>query len=273
MGIHRSTRRAVLAAAAAATALAARARAATTPVAVIGATAQSAPEILRQALAQGRRVTAVARRPEAVTISHANLTIMGGDVRDPDSLEAALTGDEVVISLVGPRVDPRVEIQAMDLFSLGTANIIAAMKKKGNKRLLPCSSIGIRNNPTEKPAGDDPRTMWVWNSRKLYADMRAMERIVRASGLEFVILRPGFLIDGPQTNSIELAVEDAMPPTAGPIVSFADFAAFVLSLVDGDQYLGKAVATFSNVSTDWGKNLDYDKMWELRKSQGPIDVY
>ena len=37
-------------------------------IVVIGATAQSAPEIIKQALEQGRKVIALARRPEAQAI-------------------------------------------------------------------------------------------------------------------------------------------------------------------------------------------------------------
>jgi uncharacterized protein YbjT (DUF2867 family) len=249
-------------------------RAASRDIVVIGATAQCAPAIIKQALGDGRKVTALARRPEAVKASHANLKVVKGDVREPASLEAAMAGSEVVVSLVGPRVDPRVEIQSIDLYSLGTTNIINAMRKKGNRRLVACSSIGVRNEMKEKPASDSINLMWMWNSRKLYADMREMERIVRASGLEFVILRPGFMIEAPsQPERVKISIEELAIPGTGPIVSFADFANLTLAAVDGDQYLGKAVAIFSDQSTNWGVNLDYEAMWKMRQEQGPIDVY
>jgi uncharacterized protein YbjT (DUF2867 family) len=250
------------------------AKAAGRDIVVLGATAQSAPEIIKQGLAQGRKVTALARRPEAVIGNHPNLKIVKGDVRDPASLEAVLNGAEVVISLVGPRVDPRVEIKSMDLYSLGTTNVINAMRKKANKRLIATSSIGVRTEPKEKPTGDNISALWLWNSRKLYADMRAMEDIVRASGLEFVILRPGFMIEAPsQPDKVKYSVEELAMPGTGPIVSFADFAALTLAQVDGDQYLGKAVAIFSDQTTNWGVNLDFAAMWKMRQEQGPIDVY
>lgn len=266
------TRRHALATTAAA--LAIPAWAATKGIVVIGATAQCAPAIIDLALKQGRKVTALARRPEAVKGSHPNLKIVKGDVREPATLEAAMTGGEVVVSLVGPRVDPRVEIQSIDLYSLGTTNIINAMRKKGNARLVACSSIGVRNEIKEKPKGDNINLMWMWNSRKLYADMREMEKIVRASGLEFVLLRPGFMIEAPsQPERVKISVEELAIPGTGPIISFADFAKLAMEAVDGDQYLGKAVAMFSDQSTNWGINLDYDAMWKMRQEQGPIDVY
>ena len=86
------------------------------PILVIGATARSAPELLKQALAQGRRVTALARSPEKIKVSGPGLTAVKGDVYDIDSLTAAMTGEEAVVSLVGPRVtDHSQEIGFIDL--------------------------------------------------------------------------------------------------------------------------------------------------------------
>ena len=105
------------------------------PIVVIGATARSAPEILHQALVQGRRIVGLARSPERIEFSHENFTTVKGDVYDVDSIAAALTGNEVVISLIGPSYVPGKEVTSVDLYSVGSANIITAMRRKGNTRL------------------------------------------------------------------------------------------------------------------------------------------
>jgi nucleoside-diphosphate-sugar epimerase len=241
-------------------------------IVVIGATAQSAPEIIKQGLAQGRKVTALARRPDDVPgQGHENLIIMKGDVREQGSIEAALKGDEVVISLIGPRVDPRVEVEFMDLYTVGTTNIAAAMKKKGNKKLIVTSSIGAEHVVTEKPKSTDLRDMWLWNARKLYADMFAMEKMMPGLGLQYVILRPGFMIDRPQANNLKIAVNDTSPKGAGPIITFADFAAFALAQTDSDQYNGKAISLFSDEQSEWGKNLDFQALLQKREATGPME--
>ena len=240
-------------------------------IVVIGATAQSAPEIIKQGLAQGRKVTALARRPEAVGAQHANLTIVKGDVREPATIEAALKGDEVVISLIGPRVDPRVELESMDLYTVGVHNIVGAMRKKGNKRLMVTSSIGAEHVVTEKPKSTELRDMWLWNGRKLYADMAAMEKMMPSFGLEYVILRPGFMIERPAAHNLKLAIDSTAPKGSGPIITFADFADFVLKAADSTEYVGKAVSIFSDQQTEWGKNLDFDAMLKMREAQGPME--
>ena len=95
-------------------------------VLIIGATSRSAAELIPQALERGYQVTALARRPEAVRFEHSRLTVVKGDVYDVDSLVAAMRGDEVVITMVGPRVDPMKEVEFMDLYTVGTANIMQA---------------------------------------------------------------------------------------------------------------------------------------------------
>ena len=64
---------------------------------VIGATAKSSTAIIRQALAAGYTVTGVARRPEDVALKDRHLKVLKGDVYDLASLEAAMTGTEVVV--------------------------------------------------------------------------------------------------------------------------------------------------------------------------------
>lgn len=237
------------------------AQAALPPILVIAATARSAPEILLQGLAQGRKVTALARSPEKIAVpAHPNLRIVQGDVYDLASLAAAMTGAEAVISLIGPRViDHTKEIGFVDIYSVGTATIISAMRRKGNKRLIAVSSGGPEQIPPEKPATVDPIDNWVWNARNLYGDMQRMERIIAVSDLETVILRARNFGDGPKRDNLKLKVHDhytdfdqyrdraKRTPGERSRVTYADFGALCLGLAQGNRFLGKAVGVYSEV--------------------------
>ncbi len=230
-------------------------------VLIIGATSRSAAELIPQALARGYQVTALARRPEAVEIEHERLTVVKGDVYDVESLTAAMRGDEVVISMVGPRVDPMKEVEFMDLYTVGTANIMQAMRDVGDQRLLVASSLAVENElPTEKPALDDLGTMWIWNARRLYRDMQEMEVLVRDSGLDYVILRPPFLVEEPARGDLKVSVDTDSPKQT--MLTFADFAAFVLDQVEGDQYLDTTVGLYSDRKLQWGQNADFEALAE-----------
>ena len=227
---------------------------------VIGATARSAQQIIPQALARGYEVIAVARKPEEVTTRDARLTVTKGDVYDLASLEAVMTGREVVISMVGPRVDPFKEVPPMDLFTTGTGNIIKAMKNRGNKRLLVASSIGVENEfPTTRPDQmQEPGKMWLWNSRNLYQNMREMEGLVRQSGLDYVIFRPAFMVEEPARNDLQFAVNQDSPKQR--MLTYADFASFVLDQAQSDQYLAATVGVYTDRPLQFGKNADFAKL-------------
>ena len=239
------------------------------PIVIIGATAKSSTEIIRQALAAGHEVIGVARRPGDVTIQDPRLKVLKGDVYDQASLEAAMTGREVVISMVGPRVDPTDTAETpptFDLFTTGTANIIAAMQKKGNRRLLVASSLGVEDEfPTVKPAPGDFRLGWLWKSRYLYKNMKDMEGVVRASNLEYVIFRPPFLVEEPARKDYKLSVNTDSPK--GTMMTYADFGAFVLDQVSGNQYLGSAVGMYTDRPLKFGENADLEKLAKEAKEK------
>lgn len=239
------------------------------PIVVIGATAKSSTEIIQQALAAGHEVIGIARRPGDVAIRDPRLKILKGDVYDQASIEAAITGREVVISMVGPRFDPADTAETpptFDLFTTGTANIIAAMKKKGNRRLLVASSLGVEDEfPTVKPAPGDVRRGWLWKSRYLYKNMKDMEGVVRASGLDYVIFRPPFLVEEPARKDYRLSVDADSPK--GTMMSYADFGAFVLAQVTGNEYLGSSVGMYTDRPLRFGENADFEKLAKEAKEK------
>ena len=236
---------------------------------VIGATAKSSTAIIRQALAAGYTVTGVARRPEDVALKDRHLKVLKGDVYDLASLEAAMNGTEVVVSMVGPRVDPTATAETpatFDLFTAGTANIIAAMKNKGNRRLLVASSLGVEDEfPLVKPVPGDFRLNWLWKSRYLYKNMKDMEGLVRASGLEYVIFRPPFLVEEPARKNFKLSVNANSPK--GTMLSYADFGTCVLERARSNKYLGASVGMYTDQQLQFGKNADFEKLAKEAKEK------
>jgi uncharacterized protein YbjT (DUF2867 family) len=224
------------------------------PVLLVGATARSAPAIVQLALEQGRKITALARRPEAVVErlparlrEHPGLKTVKGDVYDVQSLADAMTGAESVISLIAPAVDPNgPDITSIDIFSVGTANLIFAMQRKGNRRIIPLSSGGTEMIPAAQPPADAWATLrFVWHIRGVYQDMLRMENIVRESGLDYVIPRPRRFVNEPARNDLKFAVERPQPPVISSL-TYADFAAWVLAAADGREYLGKTVGIYTD---------------------------
>ena len=57
---------------------------------IFGSTGSIGRELVKQALEQGHTVTAFAREPAKLDITHANLRVVQGDVRDLASVEKAV---------------------------------------------------------------------------------------------------------------------------------------------------------------------------------------
>jgi uncharacterized protein YbjT (DUF2867 family) len=107
------------------------------------------------------------------------VSLVEGDITQPESLAAAVAGVEVIIhaaAITGDRKEPY--RGAYDRINrVGTQNLVAAAESAGVKRLVVMSGLGCR----PAPAGTYMATRW------------GMEEAVRGSGIPFVILQPSVL--------------------------------------------------------------------------------
>ncbi|MEO8084173.1 MAG: NAD(P)-binding oxidoreductase [Ardenticatenales bacterium] len=194
-------------------------------IALFGATGGTGQQIAVQARAAGHSVTALVRDPSRLepvergaASTGAAMTIVAGDVLDPGAVAQIVAGvDAVLVALGTTKRNPP------DIVSSGTAVIIDAMKAAGIKRLIVVSSLGVGDSWNEVP--------WLFKLaratflRTVMADKAIQEQLVRESGLEWTILRPGGLTNGPLTDRTDLGTQ--APVMAGRI-SRADVAAMAL---------------------------------------------
>src|SRR5690348_16795225 len=69
---------------------------------ILAASGATGLELTRQALLRGHTVTAIARRPDRITVADSDRLIrVAADVRDPQSIAAALAGRKIVLSGLG----------------------------------------------------------------------------------------------------------------------------------------------------------------------------
>lgn len=202
---------------------------------VLGATGGTGRQVIEQALGHGHEVVAFARDPTRIDVDDPRLTVVTGDVTDAAAVQAAVEGCDAVISTLGSRGERPVHV-----YSDGVANAIRAMTVRGVSRLVVMSAVGAgaRNAP-ELPIGQRA-FMMLPSMRAIYDDIERMEGDVMLSDLEWTIVRPAGLIDGPFTG-IYRVVEGPVVPK-GSQVSRADVAALLLKCAEGDLFAHKAVA-------------------------------
>ena len=110
-------------------------------VALLGATGMVGDFLLRESLARGYSVRALARSPAKLAQFSDRITIVEGDARDPAVIDELLRGSDVVISAVGPvQADG-----AANLFinTIVTGNVLHAMTAQDISRYLVISGAGV----------------------------------------------------------------------------------------------------------------------------------
>jgi putative NADH-flavin reductase len=196
---------------------------------LIGATQGVGFELLQQALQSGHEVTLIARHPEQLKVNHENLTVIKGGILDRNVIEQAVNGQDAVCITIGTKPTRK----PVSVYSEGTKVVIAAMKQSSCRRLLCVTGIG---------AGDSRGHGGFFYDRiinplllgKIYADKDRQEAIVRQSELDWEIIRPGFLTNGPHTGKYRV-LTNLSGVKAGNI-SRADVADFMLREATAMQY-------------------------------------
>ena len=201
-------------------------------VLVCGATGRTGRELVRVALARGHEVTALLRDAHSDLAPAARLSVAYGDVLARDTLGSAVAGVGAVLWAVGPSSrDPA------NLLGPGIANVAAAMRAAGARRLVALSSSGVGD------AGGDPwwRRLIGRSSRAATADdLRHMEVALRQSGLDWTIVRASQLVDGPPRGHCRVGPGYSLRATTP--VTRADVAAVMLDQLETGLNVGHAVA-------------------------------
>lgn len=203
---------------------------------IFGATGGTGAQLVRLALAAGHDVTAVARNPSQVGVQDDRLRVLRGDVLDPASVEAAIREQNVVISCIGGTSDQH----PVTLYSAGTDNLLSAMRVAGVRR-LECISA----NPLDVGNGDVLLDRLVLKPivrvifKESYADLARMEAKVRASDVDWTIMRPPRLINRSATGDYRIAFDRNLP--RGRFIGRADLAAAMLQMLDNPQSIRASV--------------------------------
>jgi putative NADH-flavin reductase len=196
---------------------------------LLGANGRTGSEIVNLALTRGHEVTAFVRSPQKLSPA-GSLTIVRGDPRCPESVAAVLPGHDTVLSAIGPHL--REGLRPSTLLTDCARATVAAMSASGVTRLAIVSAAVLF------PERGLYFAFFRWLTTHHARDLRAMETVVRASGLAWTIARPPRLMTSPDAGF--RAVRDALPP-GSRAMSFRSVAAFMLDAVERGSYMNEVV--------------------------------
>ena len=157
-------------------------------VLVAGATGQTGQQIVKHLQLGGYHVRALVRDPLKVNDQQLgpDTEYVVGDVKDPATMAAAMTGASAVISSIGARGKDGPDRPEMVDYQ-GVRNLVDAAKAAKVRQFVLVSSRGVTqaDNPLNRMFGN----VLVWKLKG--------EDFLRASGLAYTIVRPGGLLNEP----------------------------------------------------------------------------
>ena len=166
---------------------------------IFGATGATGQCLVEQALDQGHDVTAFARNPLALPIQHARLSIVTGDMFQQASVEEAVANQDAVLCAIGGHDRLRVALSGHPrqpgLCTIGTRNILHAMKQYHVSRLICLSAWGVGESKNRLPFVFKHIILPLLMKEE-YEDKEAQEQLIRQSTLDWTIVRPSRLTNG-----------------------------------------------------------------------------
>ncbi len=196
-------------------------------VLVLGATGGTGQQIVRDALARGNSVVALVRS-KAGAPDLPGVELIEGDARDEGALLQGLDGCDAVVSSLGTGVSP---LREVTLLSVATRALVTAMARSGVRRLVCITGVGAGDSRGHGGFLYD-RLILPLLLRNVYKDKDRQEAAIRASSLDWVIVRPVVLNDQPARGSVR-AVTDLAGVHGGKIAR-ADVARFVVDQLTTD---------------------------------------
>ena len=209
-------------------------------IAIIGASKGMGAELLKQARASGHHVVAVSRGMGSEAAPE--LTPVKGSIVEPDIAERAISGADAVAWCVGVKTLGPAVFRTVTVFSEGTRTTIEAMKRNRVSRLVVITGIGAGESRGHGGFLYD----WLglpFVVGAIYADKDRQEEIVKASGLDWTIIRPTLLTNGPRTGTYRVVTD--LTGFRGGRISRADCAECIMRALTERAWMRKAVVVTS----------------------------
>ena len=213
-------------------------------IVIFGANGPTGRQLVSQALTAGREVTAVTRHPGQIP-PRDRLTVVGADVTDAEAVDAAVGGGDAVLSAVGVPYSRK----PVTVYSAGTANIVASMEAHDVRRLIVVGTAAIDPGYRASDSAVFTRVMEPLFMRipgkTVYADNLRMEALIRASSLDWTIIRACWLFNSAAVSDYQIT-EGSIH---GMFTARADLAACLLAQLTSGRYVRKTAGVLTTVGT------------------------
>ena len=198
-------------------------------VLIIGASRGIGLETVKAALLAGHNARALARSAASIPVQNAGLEKVPGNALDIGTIRSVLEGVDVVVQTLGVDIAPRSIFERTTLFSQSTRILVDAMKIADVKRLIAVTGLGAGDSRGHGGLLYDAVVFPLFLKR-VYDDKDVQEWIIRSSGLDWTIVRPGLLTNRPASGRYRILT--AAHHWRFGLISRADVADFIVRQIE-----------------------------------------
>jgi NADH dehydrogenase len=222
-------------------------------VLITGGTGFIGPHVVHALRAREIPVRALVRNPARATrLAAWGAELAPGDVTDPASLVVACDGVDTVVHLVAIIRGRPADFERV--MTEGTRNVVAAAQEAGARRFVLASALGLDEHSKD--------------AVPYFAAKWEMERAVRESGLEHVILRPSFVF-GRDGGVLPTFIRLARLAPVTPIIGSGERRMQPIWVEDLAQYyalaVGEQAATDRTFELGGPDAVSWNEFWKLVK--------
>lgn len=200
---------------------------------ILGATGAIGQHLLRIGLERGHELTAYARSPHKIALSGERLAVVRGDLFDAGAMARALAGHDAVLSAFGPTTIWPTTLRG----KFGRA-LAKALREGGVRRVELVSAAFLFRRIGVLGAILKPTVF-----RFMAPDMAEMERGIMQEDLDWTVVRPPRLTNGPFSGRYR--VVDGALPASGYVISRADVADFMIREAEAPAHVRQIVGLAS----------------------------
>jgi uncharacterized protein YbjT (DUF2867 family) len=224
-------------------------------VLVVGATGSIGRLVVEEAIRQGHTVRALVRAPGRVGQLPPAAQAVIADVTRPESLPGVVDGVDAIVFTLGSDGGGKVGAETVDYG--GVRNILATLGSR-RVRIALMTAIGITN-----------RTGAYNRSTESHDWKRRSERLVRASGLPYTIVRPGwFDLNHSDQHRLALLQGDTRQTgnSSDGVIARRQIAEVLVGSLSSRQALGK---TFELIAVPGPAPDNLDQLFEPLDADPP----
>lgn len=200
-------------------------------VALIGATGKAGKHLLTELLHQGYRVKALIRKPLSYPISHPNLEIVAGDIKDIETTWQLLAGCNAVLSAIGQAPNEPL------ISSLAAENLIQVMTQYQISRYIFIAGLSLDMPDDQKSEANLQGSKWMKETFPVVmADKEKALDLLQKSDLEWTMVRLPWIEDTEERRGIKVSLQDC----PGEKISTSDLAELLVQQLKDPNYIRKA---------------------------------